>query len=267
MRRPSVQWMLAIVVTLASAVWQRTTGPTYPVRGTARIGGSAIVYRLLRSHSVASRQPVTVPAPDAAVTGAVEWRRYPTADPWQREPLTRDGTVLRAALPPAPNPLMPPAGKLEYRVRLARGTEEASFPAQPAVTRFKGDVPAAILVPHIVAMFFGMLLSTRAGLASLFGGRPRLWGFLTVLLLVVGGFVLGPIVQKHAFGAYWTGIPWGWDLTDNKTLFAGAAWIVAAWQMARHPNPRTAIVGAALVTLVVFAIPHSVWGSEVKWGR
>jgi len=23
---------------------------------------------------------------------------------------------------------------------------------------------------------------------------------------------------------------------------------------------------AALVTLVVFAIPHSVWGSEVKWG-
>jgi hypothetical protein len=28
---------------------------------------------------------------------------------------------------------------------------------------------------------------------------------------------------------------------------------------------RTAIIAAALTTLVVFAIPHSVWGSEFKW--
>jgi hypothetical protein len=267
MRRPSVQWLIAILVTLLSAVWQRTTGPTYPVRGTARLGGSEISYKLLRSHSINSRQPVAIAVDDAGATGTVEWRRYPTADPWQREPLRREGGVLRAALPPPPHPLMPPAGKLEYRVRLAGGGSETAFPAEPAVTRFKGDVAAAILIPHVIAMFFGMLFSTRAALAALFGGRPRLWGLLTVLLLVVGGFVLGPVVQKQAFGAYWTGIPWGWDLTDNKTLFAGAAWIAAAWRMTRHRNPRAAIVAAALVTLVVFAIPHSVWGSEAKWGR
>jgi hypothetical protein len=28
---------------------------------------------------------------------------------------------------------------------------------------------------------------------------------------------------------------------------------------------RVAVVMAALVTLVVFAIPHSVWGSEARW--
>ncbi len=265
MRRPAVQWILAVVITLVSAVWQRTTGPTYPARGTVKLGGTDIELKLQRSHSISDRQPVTVRVPDTGVTGAVEWRRFPSNDAWQSQAMARSGDVLEAMLPPAPEPLMPAAGKLEYKVRLSRGGAEASFPEKAAVTRFKGDVPAGILIPHVFAMFFGMLFSTRAALAALLGGNTRVWGFLTVLLLVVGGFVLGPVVQKYAFGAYWTGIPWGWDLTDNKTLFAGAAWLLAAWQLRGGRQGKAAVVAAALVTLVVFAIPHSVWGSEVKW--
>ena len=34
MSRNWVLWVLAGVVTLTSAVWQRLSGPTYPVRGT-----------------------------------------------------------------------------------------------------------------------------------------------------------------------------------------------------------------------------------------
>lgn len=163
---------------------------------------------------------------------------------------------------------MPPAGKLEYQVRLRRGDEETVFPAVPAVTRFKGDVQAAVLAPHILAMFIGMLVSTRAGLAAVAGGRIRFLSYLALALLVVGGLVLGPVVQKIAFGAYWTGIPWGWDLTDNKTLIAALAWAVAAWRVGRgNLGARAAVALAALATLVVFAIPHSVWGSEVKWQR
>ena len=172
---------------------------------------------------------------------------------------------LEAALPPEPEPLMPAAGKLEYRVKLSRGAEQAAFPAQPAVTRFKGDVPSAILLPHIFAMFVGMLLSTRAGLAAAFGGATRTVTWFTLALLVVGGLVLGPIVQKLAFGAYWTGVPWGWDLTDNKTLIAAVAWAFAAWRVAGGRKARLSVAAAALVTLAVFAIPHSVWGLEVRW--
>ena len=39
--------------------------------------------------------------------------------------------------------------------------------------------------------------------------------------------ILGPIVQYYAFGDLWTGIPFGWDLTDNKTLIALIFWILA----------------------------------------
>jgi hypothetical protein len=265
MRRPAVQWTIVIVVTVLSALWQRWSGPTYPLRGTADLGGQAVPYRLERTNSITGRMPVIVQAADAAVTGAVEWRRFPTNDPWQALSMERRGDRLETAIPPAPIPLMPMAGKLEYRVVLSKGDARVSFPATAAVARFKGDVPAWVLVPHVAAMFFGMLFSMRAATAALFGGETRRWGYWTVALLVMGGFVLGPLVQKLAFGEYWTGIPWGYDLTDNKTLIAGVAWILAAWQLRGGRPARFAVVAATLVTMVVFAIPHSVWGSQAKW--
>jgi hypothetical protein len=265
MRRPSVQWILTVVVTLLSAIYQRMTGPTYPVRGTVQLGGAAINLKLLRTHSISGRQPVVVNVTDTAVKGAVEWRRYPTNDSWSTEPMDRTRTGLETALPPAPNALMPMAGKLEYRVKLTRGAEQVVFPAQPAITRFKGDVPAWILIPHIACMFFGMLFAMRAALAAIGGGDTRRPAFITIVLLLFGGFVLGPLVQKYAFDAYWTGIPFGYDLTDNKTLVAGVAWILAALRLRGGKQAKVAVVVATVVTMLVFAIPHSMWGSQAKW--
>ena len=265
MRKPAVQWTIALAITLASALYQRWTGPTYPARGSVQLGGQTISLRLLRTYSITGRQPVTVTVPDSSVAGRVEWRKYPMNAPWRTEPMVRKGDVLETLIPPAPDPLMPMAGKLEYRVVLTKGTEQTAFPVQPAITRFKGDVPLWVLIPHVAAMFLGMLFCTRSGLAALLGGDTRAPGFTALALLVFGGFVLGPIVQKYAFDAYWTGIPWGFDLTDNKTLIAGVAWILAGIGMRGGRQARVAVVLATVITMVVFAIPHSVWGSEARW--
>jgi hypothetical protein len=254
MRTSSVQWTVAVVLTLISAVWQRWSGPTYPAMGTVVIDGRSIAFKLPRTNSITSRMPVSVTAPNPALSGVVEWRHYPTDEPWRSLPMTRHGDSLETEIPPAPEPLMPMAGKLEYRVRLTAGVVHFVIPALPAVTRFKGDVPAWVLIPHVAAMFFGMLFACRAALAAVFGGPTRLFGFVS-----------GPIVQKLAFGAYWTGIPWGYDLTDNKTLIAIVSWVPAVAQMRRKQDSRLMIVMAAVVTMTVFAIPHSVWGSQAKW--
>lgn len=263
MKSPAVRWTLALLVTLASAVWQRRSGPTYPVRGRVTLAGADVPLRLTRTHGGPGDQPVRVAAPDATVTGIVAWRRTPTREAWTFLPMAREGSDLVAALPH-----QPPAGKLEYQVRLAKGAETAVFPERPAVTRFKGDVPAAALVPHVLCMFLGMLTSTAAGLAAVSGARTRALALATFGLIALGGFVLGPIVQKAAFGAYWTGVPFGWDLTDNKTLLAGLFWGAALLTLRRSDGTkaaRAAVALAALATLLVFAIPHSTWGSEIRW--
>ena len=74
-------------------------------------------------------------------------------------------------------------------------------------------------------------------------------------------------MQYYAFGQWWTGVPFGWDLTDNKTLIVVLAWVFAAWRLRGGRRARGATLAAAIVTLVVFAIPHSSWGSQIDWQK
>ncbi len=253
-------WLLAILVTVGTAAWQRMSGPTYPARGRVTLGGDEIRYRLLRSQTTGEALPIRLRAPAPEITGEVTWRRYPSSEPWQTLPLAREGDELIAALPS-----LPPAGKLEYRLTLARGGTRVELPAAPAVARFKGAVPAVVLTPHIFAMFFGMLFANAAALSA-FTRREqaRRQAWVAFFLLVAGGLALGPAVQKYAFDAWWTGWPFGHDLTDNKTAVAVLAWAFALWRGRGGRAARGAIVAAALITLIVFSIPHSLFGSELK---
>jgi hypothetical protein len=257
-----IVWVVSFLITAASGYYQRVTGPTYPLSGIASLGTLPIPYRLERSHGGESDAPVAIVVPDSSVSGTLEWRRNKTDEAWTEVGLRREGDALRAGLP-----LQPPAGKLEYRVLLRRGADSLFLPPDAAATiRFKGDVPPAILVVHIFLMFTGMLFSTRAGLSAFSEGENlgRLTG-LTVGLLTAGGLILGPVVQKYAFGAYWTGWPFGNDLTDNKTVAALAAWIAVALVQKRVRRPRLWALAAALITLAVFMIPHSLFGSELNY--
>jgi hypothetical protein len=255
-------WVLAVIITLSSAVWQRTTGPTYPARGEVTLGGQPVKLKLFRTHPGEGDLPVGVKVGERDISGLVAWRRYPTQDPWQALPMARKGDTLEAFIPH-----LPPAGKVEYKVRLTLGPESAEFPPRSAVARFRGEVSPYILIPHILCMFLGMLFSNKAGLDALLGHPPRRLVWVVCLLIGVGGFLLGPAVQKMAFDAWWTGLPFGHDLTDNKTLIAGVAWIIAAWRLRSGKDARWAIVIASAVTLVVFAIPHSAWGSQIHWDQ
>lgn len=260
MRRSFVLWGLALLITLGSAVYQRMTGPSYPLRGTATIGGKEIKFRLPRTQGDGDAV-VRIPAPAAELQATLAWKRYKTSDAWTYLPMRREGEELVALLPH-----QPPAGKLIYRVVAQLGNERVTLGGEPAIIRFKGEVPVAVLAVHIFCMFVGMLLSTRAGLET-FSLRPEyvrliLW---TLALLTVGGLILGPVVQKYAFGAYWTGWPFGTDLTDNKTAVAWLAWVAAWLKVRRGAGAKGWVLAAAILTLVVFAIPHSVLGSELKY--
>ncbi len=270
MTRTILFWVLALLITLASAYYQRKTGPTYPVDGVITVYGAEVHYSLTRSHGGDGDQPVSLTDPTGTVTGEIVYKRYKSQDDWSRVPLMRMADTLRGMLPH-----QPPAGKLEYFVELDNGGGVQRLPEhESVVTRFKGAVPLGVLIPHVIAMFLAMLLSTRAGIESFRRkGKPRKQALWATGLLIVGGLILGPIVQKYAFGAYWTGFPFGTDLTDNKTLIAFIAWVVALaaiWKsdaIEKQPMRRWLVTFAALVTLAVYLIPHSMMGSELDYAK
>ena len=82
---------------------------------------------------------------------------------------------------------------------------------------------------------------------------------------MIGGLLLGPLVQKFAFDAYWTGWPFGHDLTDNKTLVAFLAWLPATVLALTRRRIGLAVAAGWIVMMGVFLIPHSYRGSEMDW--
>jgi hypothetical protein len=267
-RTAAALWVAALVLMVAAVVWQRLTGPTHPRRGRTVVAGHQVRWRLLRSSVSGEPFMVAVPAPEG-IAGIVRFRRYPLDEPFREIAMSREGGTLVGLLP-----TQPPAGKLEYFVTLAAPAGTARIPeGEPIVMRFKGDVPAGVLVPHVVIMFFAMLVGVRSALAALLG-RPeaKRYAWVALVGITLGGMILGPIVQKYAFDAYWTGWPFGGDLTDNKTGAMWLAWIVAVLVLARRPRPddrlaRASVVLAALVTIVVYLIPHSLRGSQLDYGK
>ncbi|MFZ1730375.1 MAG: hypothetical protein WBQ23_16515 [Bacteroidota bacterium] len=270
MLRSILFWVLALLITLGSAYYQRKTGPTYPVDGSLTIHGAEVHYSLTRSHGGDGDQPVPLIDPSRSVRGEIVFKRYKTDDEWTRQALVLSGDTLFGYLPH-----QVPAGKLEYFVELENGDNVMRIPEhESVVTRFKGAVPLGVLIPHIIAMFLAMLLSTRAGIESFRRkGKPRKQALWATGLLIIGGLILGPIVQKYAFGAYWTGFPFGMDLTDNKTLIAFIAWAIALaaiWKpdaIERQPLRRWFVLFASLVMMAVYLIPHSLMGSELDYKK
>ena len=257
-------WILALIITLGSAVYQRRTGPTYPLKGHYELNGIKYFYQLTRSHGGPGDQSISFPAPEDA-TGRIIWRYYPTDQPWKTEIMNNHGGLLTGYLPH-----QPPAGKLEYRVEVQSGKHRFILPhaGNHAITRFKGEVPPKVLIPHIILMFAGMLTSTRAGLEAWLRKRyPKNLSVITLIFFAVGGLTLGCIIQNYAFGTPWTGFPVGHDLTDNKLALAVLAWLTPIGVILLKKNPRWFAAGAAIVTMIVFMIPHSMMGSQLDYEK
>ncbi|MCD6347930.1 MAG: hypothetical protein J7L96_10965, partial [Bacteroidales bacterium] len=223
-------WLLAIVITVLAAIYQRTTGPSYERKEQVTLRDSTWEVDLIRS-SGARDARIKLPMKDPAVSATLYYKRFKNTEGWSKvafkmEDITYHGWFMTKVLGytnesvlVAYLPMQPPAGKLEYFIELsAHGASVEIARDQPVVIRFKGDVPAGVLIPHIILMFLAMLFATTAGLFAIFKfdsyKKLTTWTFI---ILLIGGFLFGPWVQLYAFGDWWTGIPFGWDLTDNKT--------------------------------------------------
>jgi len=255
-------WIITIIITLSIVIYQRYTGPTKAVRGKLNIDNNSIKFKLQRSAISGINAEVKIPVSDSTITGSIKYKRFKSYDEWTSAPMVYTDGHLTASLP-----TLAPAGKIMYGVTLTKDEAHYTLTKQPVILRYKGDVPGTYLLPHIIFMFAGLLLSIRSAFEALFLKKKlMLYALLTFISLFLGGLLFGPIVQKYAFGAYWTGFPFGHDLTDNKTAIACIFWAFALFTTIRKwkSAPLWVFIAAA-VLLATYLIPHSVLGSELDY--
>ncbi|HOU30635.1 MAG TPA: hypothetical protein PLG42_05170 [Bacteroidales bacterium] len=271
-------WLIAIIITLSAAIYQRLTGPTYPARAEITANGKLYKLKLVRSLGLDEKPVVRLAIYDSTVSAKLFYKRFRTTEPYTE-------TNFRYMVIPvhsfvmnkifgiseikgffASLPQQPPAGKLQYYIEITDSNGKLTlYKANPVVVRFKGSVPGWILIPHIMLMFIAMLFSTAAGIMSVVKHPSyKKYSVWTLVLLTAGGMILGPVVQHYAFGEYWTGIPFGWDLTDNKTLIAFIFWIIAVIANRKKERPVYSAL-ASFILLLVYSIPHSMLGSELDY--
>ncbi|HUV01506.1 MAG TPA: hypothetical protein VMW32_11130 [Bacteroidales bacterium] len=271
-------WLFAFIITIGAAYYQRKTGPTYPKRTDVILNESVYELKLVRSLGLDERPEVKLHITDTTIKARIYYKRFRTNDDYENRDFKFKVYPVKSFIMNkifsiteekgffAEVPQQPAAGKIEYYIDITdyEGTKSL-FKENPIVIRFKGAVPDHILIPHVLLMFFAMLLSTLAGLMSVIRYPSyKKYAVWTLFLLIAGGMILGPLVQKFAFGELWTGVPFGWDLTDNKTLIATLFWVLAVFMNRKKERPIYAIA-AAVVLLIVYSIPHSLFGSELDY--
>ncbi len=254
-------WIAALLIVLAVAAWQWQADTTHPKQGDVVVSGQTVTYRFLRSGTSGEPLRVTITAPEELI-GNLRWRPYPGEEAFESLSMLRDGEQLVGFLPS-----QPPGGRLEYSLALAGPSGLTRVPADGAVVlQFQGSVPSFVLVPHVSILLLSILVGVRAGLGAAWAlpDAARL-SMLTLAGMTVGGMILGPIVHKLAFGAFWTGWPFGSDWGANGTVVMWLVWVVAVLAArAAHDVTdrfaRTTVVGAALVTIVVSLAPRGAPG-------
>ena len=266
-------WVAAVFLALAAMIYQRSTGPTYEYKGYLEHNGESYKYKLLRSQETTDGAKIELPHFDApAYNATLNYKRYQTNDPITALDFQLDENNLFTAQ----LPIQPAAGKMEYFITGSIDGKTFQIPEKGEdniVLRYKDPVPDAILIPHVTMMIIVIIFGIRAGLGAAFDdGTMRKWTIVAFTSMTIGGMILGPLVQKSAFGEYWTGFPFGGDFTDNKMLIMWVAWALALAIIGFKPKKkekvsRTTVMMAALVMTAVYLIPHSMGGSTLDYEK
>ena len=154
MKRTTLFWIIAIVSTLIFAVYQRVTGPTYPLSGSVTLESKTIKYKLERSHSSGSNYLLAINTGDPSIRGTLYFKKFNTKSDYTEVVMSGSDT-LKAELPAQAR-----LQKLDYYIKLFKEQSSVQVPAEKIVTiRFKDDVPLWVLIPHVFAMFFAIIFS------------------------------------------------------------------------------------------------------------
>ena len=266
-------WVLAVILMISSVIYQRSTGPTYEFKGKLKHNETEYKYKLVRSHETTEGARVQLPIIDAPSYEAVlHYKRYQTMDSITSVPFELSQDLKFSAQ----LPVQPSAGKMEYFVTGTLDGVAFRIPENgenSIVLRYKDPVPNGVLIPHVFFMFFAVLFGLRAGLSAIADVTTmRTWVIVSFIGMTLGGMMLGPLVQKYAFGEYWTGFPYGGDFTDNKTLIMWIVWaislaIIGFKAKQKELVNRIVVLVAAVVMTAVYLIPHSLGGSTLDYSK
>jgi hypothetical protein len=135
--------------------------------------------------------------------------------------------------------------------------------------RFEGKPTFLLLLLHIVLMLASLIILIHALYYAIFflqtgesGEKALRSSIVGIVTFFITGFPIGWIIEKQVLGNYWEGIPFGWDITDNKTLLIFLIWLIIIMlkktdKISLRAFARWVIINT-IITFALFLVPHSI---------
>ena len=127
MKRTILFWILAIVITLVSAVYQRVTGPSYPLSGKINFDGKEISYKLERSQETVKNYQIEIETGDEAISGTLFWRKFNSGNDFTAIPMTGSKKLI------AELPVQQRLEKLDYYIQLSKNDKTVILPKEQMI--------------------------------------------------------------------------------------------------------------------------------------
>ena len=203
-------WFLAVLISGFYVIYEND--PYDPLVGKeAFSSGVTVEYEMIRSKVIGLDLTIAV---DTAknVSGTVKYRRVSSTDDWAETPMeyrsvqigghgsSKEEVMMLAASLPSLDKM---AGKYAYLINLDLNGESLIIDdgkGNPIVTRYRGSVPAWVLIPHIFFIMLSMIFGIRAAFEALRKNGNAVWlMWSTIITLLLCGFIFGPLMQLYAF--------------------------------------------------------------------
>lgn len=239
-------------------------------------------------HTVPKQVGDQIPVISAKVTGATQVNliyKIGKEGEFVRVPMNRvpnEENVFTASLPHYPK-----ATKAWYFIEATKVSGEGevrvtlpdnSVPDfKPILLKYEGVVPLYVIIPHVLCNFAAIFFAamTLFSAVDVRRGKRTLkevvkFPLITFILLFLGFVPFGIAMNWFAFGVTWEAVPFGRDVTDNKSQIILLFWlatlilvkgtILGKGEEKNLVSKRgyfTMVIVTLIVTIAMYAIPHS----------
>lgn len=251
MKQQIILWTAAFVITVIAAVLLRTIDPEKPVTGTVQFGHQKVGYKFDRVYRSDKEYNVMLFSDIKGLKGTLEYRDAGSDSGWTSVNMNFSGNILAADIPAHHS-----MNNVDYKVTMSYQGESFTVPSENGVRmKFLGRVSDQIMVWYYIALFGGILLSTRIGL-EYFNDHEKIkkLSFFAFLTFVFYAMLLIPVKKTYELSALGKSIPQITQLFNMSGILIMILWIGGIISFFHVKNRKLAALTVSILTILIFVV-------------
>ena len=251
MKQQLILWSGALVITIIFVFLLRTISPGKSITGTVEFGNEKVAYKFDRIYRSDEAYSVMLFSDIDSLQADLEYKDSNSGKEWTKVPMEFKDGILTANIPQHPSQSL-----VDYRVTLKYKEQTFIVPKKNGLTiKFLGRVSSQIMAWFYIALFSGILLSTRIGL-EFFNENEKIkkLSFFAFITFVFYAMLLIPVKRTYELSAFGKSIPQINQLFTISGISIIVLWIAGIISFFYVKNRRLMALIVAILTFLIFLI-------------